>query len=126
LSTQGTLPAGTLIGGVDVIMNLPAGVTAKADAAGATEAGICNASGLAGGGTTVAKFTATAGAAPGQLRMAVIKAEGFNVGEFVTANLDFTGDAPAASGFTVATLSVTDINGNTISGMTVAPAVQIK
>jgi len=107
-------------------MNLPAGVTAKADAAGATLTGICNATGGAAGGTTLAKFTAASGTTPSQVRLAVIKADGFTAGEFATANLDFTGAAPAASAFTVVSVSATDINGVTISGITVAPAVQIK
>jgi hypothetical protein len=126
LSTQGTLPSGTVIGGVDVIVNLPAGVVAKADTSGATEAGICNATGLAAGGTTVAKFSAASGATPAQIRMAVIKADGFASGEFVTTNLDFSGTAPTAGDFTIAAAFVSDINGVTVSGLTVVPTVQIK
>lgn len=126
LSTQGTLPAGTLIGGVDVTMNLPEGVTARADSAGATEAGVVAASGDAQGGTAVAKYTDASGSTPGQVRAAVVKAQGFTTGEFVTINCDFTGTAPTAAGFTVAALSVTDVNGVAITGLSVTPAVQIQ
>lgn len=120
------LPTGTVIGGVDVTMNLPAGVTAKADTAGLPDSGIVVVSGAAAGGFVGAKYTAASGSAPGQIKIAVIKADGFNGGEFVTVNFDFTGDPPAASGFTVAALSVVDLNGVTISGLAVTPAVQIR
>ena len=123
LSIAGQLPAGTSIGGVDVTMNLPAGVTCKADADGTAQAGTVTASGVAANGTPVAKFTAPSG----QLRIAVIKAQGFTTGEFATANLDFTGTAPAASGFTVVGAPVvSDLNGNPITGLTVTSALQIK
>jgi hypothetical protein len=108
-------------------MNVPAGVTASTDPDGATAAGICAASGVAAGGTTVAKFSAAAGATPGQLRMGVIKAEGFAAGEFATAKLTFGATVPDASVFTVAgTLIVSDINGNPISGLTVTPSIQVR
>jgi hypothetical protein len=75
------------------------------------------ASGVAAAGTTVAKFTA---APAGQLRIAVIKPQGFTTGEFATATLNFTGTAPTASSITlVGTPVVADLNGNTISGLTI-------
>jgi hypothetical protein len=120
VSVQGTLPAATLIGGIDVTINLPAGVTCSAATDGTTASGVVTASGLAGGGTPVAKFVAAAGSTPGQIRIGVIKADGFNVGEFATVNVNFTSDAPAASSFTVAgTPVIADLNGNTISGLTI-------
>jgi hypothetical protein len=120
VSVQGTLPAATLIGGIDVTINLPAGVTCSAATDGTTASGVVTASGLAVGGTPVAKFVAAAGSTPGQIRIGVIKADGFNVGEFATVNVNFTSDAPAASSFTVAgTPVMADLNGNTISGLTI-------
>ena len=55
ISTSGTLPAGTKIGGIQVTVNLPAGVTAKASlySAGSstmvTDTGVITASGTAAG-----------------------------------------------------------------------------
>lgn len=120
------LPTGTVIGGVDVTVNLPAGVTVKANSSGVPDTGIVVVSGAATGGFVGAKYTAATGSAPGQIKIAVIKADGFNGGEFVTVNCDFSGDPPAAGGFTVAALSVVDLNGVTISGLTATPAVQIR
>lgn len=120
LSTQGTLPAGTVIGGIDATVNLRSGVSCKSDSDGTTQSGVVKASGVALNGTAVAKFTAASGATPGQIKMAVIKAEGFTAGEFVTVTIDFTGDAPKASDFTIAgTPSIVDVNGVPISGLTI-------
>jgi hypothetical protein len=120
VSVAGTLPASTLIGGVDVTINLPAGVTCGAAADGTTATGVVTASGAADKVASVGKFTAASGAFPGQLRINAINASGFNVGEFATANVNFTGSAPAASSFTlVGAPVVVDLNGNPISGLTI-------
>lgn len=120
LSTQGALPAGTVIGGIDVTVNLRSGTSCKSDSDGTTQAGVVKTSGVAANGTAVAKFTTASGVTPAQVKMAVIKAEGFNAGEFVTVTLDFTGDAPKASDFTIAgTPSIVDVNGVAINGLTI-------
>lgn len=123
LSTQGTLPPGTNIGGIDCTVQLPSGVTCKSDATGLTDATAAVASGAAEGGTLVGNFTA----ATGKVRIAVIKTSGFGPGEFATLNLDLSGAAPSASDFSVSGLSVVDFNnGAIISGLTATAAVQIK
>jgi hypothetical protein len=126
LNTKGTLPPGSTIGGIDVVLNLPPGVTAKADKTGATQAGVVVPSGVAQGAISVAKFTPGEGAAAGQVRIAIIKTDGFGAGEFVRVKLDVNGSPPRESDFSTAGLSVTDINGATISGLTATPSLQIR
>lgn len=123
LSTQGTLPAGTTIGGVDCTVQLPALVTCKSDATGLTDPSATVASGQAQGGTLVGNFTA----ASGKVRIAVIKTSGFGIGEFATLNLDITGSTPNASDFSVSGLSVVDFNsGQIINGLTATTTVQFR
>jgi hypothetical protein len=126
LSTQGALPSGTVIGGIDVTLNLPPGVTAKADKSGATAAGVVVASGGAEGAPLVAKYTPTAGTAPGQVRMVVVKPVGFATGEFATMNLDISGAPPRVNDFSTTALRVTDVNGVSITNLTATLALQVK
>lgn len=126
LSTEGALPPGSVIGGIDITLNLPPGVTAKADRTGATLAGVVVHSGKAQGAISVGKFTPAAGAASGQVRVAVIKADGFGTGEFATLNLDIAGAPPATTDFSTTAMSVTDINGRVINGLTASLALRVR
>lgn len=133
LSTQGSLPAGTTIGGIDCTVQLPAGVTCRADATGLTDAGSVLASGSAQGGVLLGNFTAAAGGTPGQVKLAVIPnlnsatTAGFATGEFATLNLDFSGAAPSVGDFTISGLNVVDFtSGQVINGLTATVAVQIR
>jgi hypothetical protein len=126
LGLQGTLPPGTSIGGVDVVVNLPAGVTAQADATGETLPAVAVPSGNAAGALLACKFTAAAAPAPGTLRIALVIPIGFTTGDLVTLNLDFSGAAPAVTGFGATGLKVIDTNGAQINGLTASLALQIK
>jgi hypothetical protein len=126
LGTQGSLPPGSAIGGINVTVNLPPGVTAKADKVGATLEGVVVASGGAHGALSAAKFTPAVGAAPARLGLALVKTEGFGTGEFATLNLDITGALPHLTDFSMAAMSVSDINGAAITGLTAALSLQLK
>ena len=121
----GTLAPGQLIGGVDFILNLPAGVTAQADGTGETVAGVVVPSGVAVGALPVGKYTASP--VPANVRAILIKTAGFTTGNFVTINLDYTGSDPNVSGFSTSGLSVFDAASTTtaISGLTTTLALQI-
>src|SRR5690349_19300572 len=99
LSTQGSLPPGSAIGGIDVTVNLPPGVTAKADKSGGTMEGVVAASGGAQGAPSAAKFTPAEGAAPARVRLVLVKPVGFGAGEFATLNLDIIGAPPRSTDF---------------------------
>ena len=126
LSTQGSLAPGSSIGGVDVTVNLPTGVTAKADRTSATMEGVVVASGGAQGAPSAAKFTPAEGTAPARVRLVLVKPAGFGTGEFATLNLDISGAPPRPPDFSTSGLSVSDVNGTAITGLTAALSLQLK
>ena len=126
VTLQGAVPAGTSINTVDLTLNLPPGVTAKAAPTGLTEEGVMVPSGVAQGSLAAAKFIPAAGPLPAQLKVALIKAVGFGVGEVATFHLDIKGTAPHPGDFSVTGLNVTDARGATVSGLTAALGVRIK
>jgi hypothetical protein len=126
LSTQGSLPPGSAIGGINVTVTLPPGVTAKADKVGATMENVVVASGVAQGALSAAKFTPAEGAAPGRVGLALVKTEGFGTGEFATLNLDITGAPPRPTDFSTAGMGVSDTNGTAITGLTATLSLQLK
>jgi len=128
LSMTGTLPAGTLIYGVQATVNLPAGVTAKASPSSSnpqamvTDAGVASASGQAAGAETVLASYLTSSTTPTTHKVALYMAKsgGFSVGEFGVVNCDITaGYFPTAADFTVTDLMTFDSNGLTIPGLSV-------
>ena len=123
LSTTGTLPTGTLIGGIDVTVELPAGVTVKTQAAFPQEpdTGVVTISGepAKAGGTTIsgAKFIPASGATPATLKFIIGSVNpasgalsGFLQGEFVSIKCDVATSAvfPGASAFKILSISVLD------------------
>jgi hypothetical protein len=126
LSTQGTLPDGISIGGIDVTVNLPPGVTVKADKTTETIPGVVVSSGVAKDATIVAKFTPAADGAPAKVRIALLKLSGFGTGEFATVLLDIAGPPPAGSDFSTTTTTITDINGKRLTDLTTKPDLQLR
>ncbi len=128
LSTSGTLSNGTLIGGIDTTVALPAGVSVKSTVnPPETDTGVVNASGAAAGSIIVAVYSAATSTLPGRVRILVINANGFGTGEFVTVNCDFAaGHPPAANGFSLTNFNAISLNTSTISGLTPGLTVDIK
>jgi hypothetical protein len=128
LSTSGTLTGGTVIGGIEVEVDLPAGVTTKATTTTAnplimeTDSGVVTASGVASGANLV-QGTYTTGAAPNTYKVEVLLAStgGFSTGQFATVNCDIAAGAnPATSDFHTANFVAKDLSsGATITGLTV-------
>jgi hypothetical protein len=124
LSTSGTLPAGTKIGGIQVTVNLPAGVTAKASlySAGSstmvTDTGVITASGTAAGSYTSGAYLAGAAASTYKISMGVVNANGFSAGEFAQVSCDIAaGSSPTAADFSLSNPTVVDLNGVTLTGI---------
>jgi len=128
LTTAGV--AGT-ISGIDMTVNLPAGVTVAADpVTGEVPNGVVTVSGVAAAGTlgtknaTVAKYAPASTVTPAQLHIVMANAPGFNLGEFATVLFDLaTGTAlPTADAFTVTGFLARGLDGAGLSGITGAPA----
>jgi hypothetical protein len=113
LVTQGTLPGGTLIGGVQATLTY------------ATDKGLSIQSGnvVASGAGASSLLVANANTA-GQLTIALVNATGIGTGEFATATFAVaSGSFPVAADFAVAPgATVIDVNGAAIGGVTVALA----
>ena len=103
LSSTGVLPQGSSLSGIEVTVQLPAGVTVGADGNNVVNAGVVTASGAAvGSGVTPALHTPATATLPGTLQFLVWSnvAAGFGVGEFATVNcLVARGNFPTAGDF---------------------------
>ena len=121
IAMTGTLPTGTLIGGIDITVSLGPGVTAKSTSnPPETDAGVVVASGVASTNALIlATYTPSSGSAHGTARLLVIKSSGFGTGEFATVHGDIAaGYNPTSADFTVNALTVIDLNGAPLSGLT--------
>ena len=124
IMATGTLGAGVFIGGIDVNLALPAGVTVKATAdeispsVMVTDAGVVAASGVAAGANTLATATYTAGVVAIHLAKVNDDDTGFAAGEFVTVNCDIAaGSVATASSFGLSGFNAVDLNGAPIAGL---------
>lgn len=133
--SSGTLASGVNIGGINVTLVLPSGVTVKATPGSAnstvlvTNPGVVVASGVATGANifSSATYSAAAGGVPGQAVVHVANAVGFGTGEFVTVNCDISaGSFPAASDFHLIDFAAVDLNGAAITGLTAGLTADIK
>jgi hypothetical protein len=120
IATAGTLPVGTLIGGIDITLTLAPGVTAKSTAnPPEIDAGVVVASGVASTSSQVlSTYTPPTGSAQGKAHLLVVNANGFRAGEFATFTGNIaTGNNPTAAAFSVTSLTATDLNGSPIGNL---------
>jgi hypothetical protein len=138
LQTNGTLAAGSSIGGLDVTLTLPASLTIATDSFGQPTAGVVVLSGAAAEGTgaktnsiTNSRFDATTG----KLRLLIANPSGMGVGEFITINFGVaatvtTIDAfPKATDFAIGATQVVDANAAAMPAITASVSsftVQVK
>ena len=121
LSTQGTLAQGTQLGGIDVVIKLPAGVTVSADANNVVATGVITVSGVAAqGGLGPVIYTPAAGTTSGKLEFLVVA--NFGIGEFATVNFNLVPGStlPAAADVTI---TPADTGLHPVTTLTVAPLV---
>ncbi len=131
LDTTGTLPVGTLIGAIDVTLNLPAGVTVKASPSPIDTATLVPDAGvvvLQGTAATAGSQFLNASYVPGTPNKVVIRlvnANGLATGTFAKVNCDVAaGSTPTTTGFTItsnvaSTTGVFDVNTAALTGITV-------
>src|SRR5690242_95437 len=91
LSTEGRLPQGTQLSGINVLITLPAGVTVDTEANGDVSAGVVTVSGVAaqtGNFTMTAPiYTPATATAAGTLQF-TLAASNFGTGEFATVKFN--------------------------------------
>jgi hypothetical protein len=144
IKSQGTLPAGVKINGIQLTLSMPAGVTVAADQAGGVDvtsatapvkvsgvAATANIKLLAG----AAKFTPATATSPNMLRLVFISdsAASFDLGEFVTitcniaAGSRITTSPFVISGFKAVTVGTdTSSIGARIEGVSVVPVMNFR
>lgn len=109
--------------GVDLTLDLPAGVTVLADANGSVSASVLLAGGLAAGNSlTFAKYTAASGTIPGKVHLALISGSGFSAGQFIALTCVVApgvtptfGNSLIESGAQVVNAQGTDMSGATVA-----------
>ena len=126
LSTGGT---SAIIGAIDVTITLPAGITIASDpATGETLAGVVKVSGVAssaGGTLATGRFTPASVGSAATLRVNILNAAGFGLGEFATIRFDLetgAGFPATTSAFTLSGLTAIGLNGFALNGITATPA----
>ena len=121
MSTAGTLATGTQIGGIQVTLALPPGVTVKSTTnPPETDAGVVTVSGIATGAYAdlIAVYTAATNTKPGGISAQIVNANGFSVGKFATVTCKSAlGFALKASDFSVVDFAAVDLNGVVIQGL---------
>jgi hypothetical protein len=131
ISTSGTLDPGVMIGGINVSLVLPSGVTVKSTpdalnpSVSVTNPGVVIVSGVTGTNATAPYNTYDV--ADRKLNIYVIDPGGFGTGEFVKVRCNITlGDTPESSSFGLVDFSPKDINGNDIAGLTAGFTVDVR
>lgn len=109
LATSGTLPVGTLIGGIQAIATASPSAGLSIQASDVTLSGVSAGSFLTPNATNVAS-----------VQMALINTTGFGTGEFVTLTYHVAnGTFPVVGSFGVTPVSVINTTGQVIAGITV-------
>jgi len=129
LLTVGTLASGIQIGGIDVTLHLPSGVTVKTETKPPqTDSGVVIASGVTT--TTNSYLISTFTPSTNDVRILVVNSDGFGfaTGEYVTVNCDIaSGSHPVPTDFTVTSMTVKDlIDANAINGLTAGITADIQ
>lgn len=116
LATHANDPA-TVIYAVDLVLQLPEGVTVAADTSGAVAAGVLvptDGSAFAG-----ARYVAGSGSSPTTVHVTIADPGGFVVGPLATLTCNVaTGNAPSASTFALGAFSAKDANGAPLPAVT--------
>lgn len=115
LSSQGTMPAGKAVSGIDVSIELPAGATVKTSG-GVVDASVVVASGLLTSATSTMNtptYTPAAGAAKAKLDFTIAStaAAGVQVGEYATITLILSGVNPALTDYKVTSFKAYAVDG---------------
>ncbi len=125
LQTAGTLAAGTRIGGIQTSVILPSGVSVKSTAnPPETDAGVVAASGNASSNSTLLSIYDPASR---KVSVFLVNSNGLDTGEYATLNCDIAaGYHPVPQDFSLTGIDVKDLNGASVSGITVELSADIR
>ena len=132
LSTQSTaVLASNTIRGIELYVDLPAGVSVKTDSTGKAASGVVVAAGSATGPNTTIlgnyPVTDPVSGNGNALKIVLADTDGFNPGDFAVVTCDrASGVSPGPSAFQVNGFKAVDQTGTEISGLSVAYSVQLK
>src|SRR5690349_5094650 len=98
-----TLPAdfARTVGGIQLTLSIPPGVTAATDATGSVAASAVELVGASASASLQKTYKPATAAAAGSLTLIAIEPDGFATGEYLMIHLDITGEVPAATDFTI-------------------------
>lgn len=118
----------TTVGGIDLTIALPAGVSVRSAITPTTDDGVVTASGVAATGSYIYGIsTAATSTGPATLKIVLVNAAGFGDGEFCTVNGSLeAGYSPSAADFTLQSFVAYDLNGDPISGITPTYTVAVQ
>ena len=109
LATLGTLPVGTLIGGIQAVVTVGPSTGLSIQASDITATGAASGSLLSANTTNIASVV-----------VAILNGSGFSAGDVATLNYHIAnGTFPTAGNFGITPVSVIDLNGVVIPGVTV-------
>ena len=132
LSLAGKLPPGFTINGVSLTLNLPPGVTVKGDYSDPLVVrpleGVVKGSGVSAAGIYAeARYLQESGTTSGRVRVSLISAAGFYLGEFVTIRCEvMPATSPQPGEFTVSDFMAKDGNGAILSTVDVERPLQVQ
>jgi hypothetical protein len=111
-----TLPAdfARTVGGIQLTLNIPPGVSVATDAAGSVAAGAVELVGASASASLQKSYKPATAAAAGSLTLIAIEPDGFAASEYLMIHLDITGEVPAATDFFINNMVISDLNGRTI------------
>lgn len=125
LSVRGTVPPTTQIGAIEVVVNLPPGVTAKAvpsptnPSVMVADTGVVTVTGGATGSEVIIATYSTTPAPAFALDLTIAKSGGFAVGDIAIVSCDIaSGVHPAAGDFSLSNFKAVDLNGVQLTGLT--------
>ncbi len=98
----GSIPPGTTLGGYEVTLVLPAGVTVKSTMSPPEpDSGVVSATGEAAGSYIMANYTAATSSSAGSIKLVLVSSSTINAGIFSTITCDLAaGSSPSAADFT--------------------------
>lgn len=116
LATHASDPA-TVLYAVDLVLQLPEGVTVAADVSGTVAAGVLVPAD--GGALAGARYLAGSGSSPATVHVTLADPGGFVVGPLATLTCNVAnGNAPSASAFALGAFSAKDSNGAPLPAVT--------
>jgi hypothetical protein len=112
------------VGGIQLNLNIPPGVTVQTDAAGVSS-GVVELVGASGSSNMQKTYTTDPVTGRGRLMLLIIEPGGFTANQSIKVHLVITGSIPRTADFTIDSLLISDLNGRTISGLTPDFTVEI-